>query len=128
MFEFCKKNIVWITLFIAILNLIFCFINGFSKSYLFYIVIVIFSSIISCFIDLKITNYQYVDNPLLFVLYGSLLVSIICLLISIITRNVKSETNLIEICLSPVFIVHFLIYKKLDIKKKTPQEQEQKHA
>ena len=122
MFDFCKKNIVWITLFIAILNLIFCFINEFSKLYLIYIVVVIFSSIIGCFIDLKITDKQYVGNSTLIVLYGSLLSSIIFLLISIISKNVKSETNLLEICLSPVFIVHFLIYKKLDIKKKSPQK------
>lgn len=115
MFEFCKKNIVWITIFIVILNLIFCFINGFSKLYLIYIVVVIFSSIIGCFIDLKITDKQYVGNSSLIVLYGSLLSSII-------SKNVKSETNLLEICLSPVFIVHFLIYKKLDIKKKSSQE------
>ncbi len=122
MFDFCKKNIVWITLYIAILNLIFCFINGFSKLYLIYIVVVIFSSIIGCFIDLKITDKQYVGNSTLIVLYGSLLSSIIFLLISIISKNVKSETNLLEICLSPVFIVHFLIYKKLDIKKKSSQK------
>ena len=122
MFDFCKKNIVWITLFIAILNLFFCFINGFSKLYLIYIVVVIFSSIIGCFMDLKITDKQYVGNSTLIVLYGSLLSSIIFLLISIISKTVKSETNLLEICLSPVFIVHFLIYKKLDIKKKSPQK------
>ena len=85
-----------------------CFINGFSKLYLIYIVVVIFSSIIG--------------NSTLIVLYGSLLSSIIFLLISIISKNIKSETNLLEICLSPVFIVHFLIYKKLDIKKKSSQE------
>ena len=118
MFEFCKRNIIWITLFVIILNVIFCFFNGFAKKYFEGLIITSLLAFGNCFLNYKIVRNKYVDNMTLFVLYGALLISIIFVFYNIISGSDKTTYTLGYVCFSPLFIVHFLIYKKLDITKK----------
>lgn len=118
MFEFCKRNIIWITLFVIILNVIFCFFNGFTKKYFEGLIITSLVALGNCFLDYKIVRNKYVDNITLFIIYGALLISIIFVFYNIIPGSVKTNSTLGYVCFSPLFIVHFHIYKKFDIKKK----------
>lgn len=117
-FEFCKKNIIWITVFVAMLNLVFCFVNGFSAKHLGGFIIALLVAAFNCFLNYKIMHKEYVDNLTLLVLYGCLLISIIFLFYNMIPGNIKTKSTMSYIYFSPVFIVHFFVYKKLDIKKK----------
>ena len=118
MFEFCKRNIIWITLVVIILNAIFCFFNGFTKKYLDGLIITSLVALGDCFLNYKIVRNKSVDNMTLFVLYGALLISIIFVFYNIIPGSDKTTSTLGYVCFSPLFIVHFFVYRKLDITKK----------
>lgn len=119
MFEFCKRNIIWITLFVIILNVIFCFFYGFTKKYFEGLIITSVLALGNCFLNYKIVRNKYVGNMTLFVLYGALLISIFFVFYNIIPETDKTTSTLGYVCFSPLFIVHFFVYKKLDIKKKS---------
>lgn len=116
MFEYFKRNIIWVTVFVIILNLIFCLLNGITIKYLEGLIMASLTAGLNCLINYKIAQKKYVENSTLFVIYGTLLISIIYMCYIIITKNVKANPDY-YICFSPVFVIHFIVYKKLDIKK-----------
>lgn len=125
MFEFCKRNIIWISLVVVVLNMLFCLVNGFNMRYVDGLIIASLFSIGDCFLNFRIVHNKYVDNMTLFVLYGALLISIIFVFYNIIPISVKTESTLDYVCFSPIFVINFLVYKKLDIKKKLRDEHNQ---
>ena len=115
MFNFFKKNILYIMILVIILELLSCIITDISfESFLGLICSFVFSILIF-FLNCIVLKKGFISDKDVFVLFGIGLISLVCCMISFIKKD--NGYTFLSLLTSIFFIVEFFLIKKFDIKK-----------
>lgn len=113
MFEFFKKNIYFISIFLIPLEVLSCFISGLEIHFLYTFFIVLIFSIFAFAFNNIIIHKRKVSDKDVFVLLISLVISVIFCIKSFLFID-KGATH-VSIMFSVFFMTEFLLIRKFDL-------------
>ncbi len=115
MFDFLKKNIIYIAVSLAVLDFTSCLFTGMRIDHLFVFLIVLAFSIIVFFMNCMLIHKGYVSDKGVFVLFCHFLLSIIFCMASFIKKD--GGFTFMSIAAGVHFSTEFILIKIFDIKE-----------